>query len=91
MNREVLEHRLRQSFEGQDAEFRAVVRMAGDLSDSRQYRADEGTALSPEAIAAHLADAPDGTVADRWNWWMGALEHAYGGYVGFQVRAWKSE
>lgn len=91
MNREVLEQRLRQAFDGQPAEFRAVVRMAGDLSDSGQFRADEGTPLSPGTITAHLQDAPEGTVADRWNWWMGALEHAYGGYVQFQVRAWERE
>jgi len=91
MNREVLEHRLRQSFEGEDGEFRAVVRMAGDLSDSGSFREDVGGPLSPAEIADHLADAPDGSVADRWNWWMGALEHAYGGYVQFQVRAWESD
>ena len=91
MNREVLEHRLRQSFEGKDGEFRAVVRMAGDLSDSGSYREDTGSALSPGAVAEHLGDAPDGSVADRWNWWMGSLEHAFGGYVQFQVRAWSGE
>ena len=91
MNREVLEHRLRQAFEGEDGEFRAVVRMAGDLSDSGTFREDVGGPLSPAEIADHLADAPDGSVADRWNWWMGALEHAYGGYVQFQVRAWQRE
>lgn len=89
MNREVLEHRLRRTFEGQDAEFRAVVRMAGDLHDSGTYRSDSGVALTPGDIVEHLTDAPDGSVADRWNWWMGALEHAYGGYVTFQVRAWE--
>lgn len=24
--------------------------------------------------------------ATRWNWWLGALEAAYGGYREFQVR-----
>lgn len=91
MNREVLEHRLRQSFDGQPAEFRAVVRMAGDLHDAGTYREDSGSPLSPEELVEHLADAPDGTVADRWNWWMGALEFAYGGYLDFQVSAWERE
>jgi hypothetical protein len=26
-------------------------------------------------------------LASRWNWWLGALEVAYGGYAEFQVRA----
>ena len=89
MNREVLEHRLRQSFEGDPAEFRAVVRSAVDLSDSGKHRTDTGHALSPADVTGHLQDAPDGTVADRWNWWMGALEFAYGGYLDYQVRAWE--
>ena len=77
MNREVLEHRLRQAFEGEDGEFRAVVRMAGDLSDSGTFREDVGGPLSPAEIADHLADAPDGSVADRWNWWMGEIGRAH--------------
>ena len=91
MNREVLEHRLKQAFEGAEREFRAVVRMAGDLHDSGSYREDTGSSLSPEAVVEHLGDAPEDSVADRWNWWMGALEFAYGGYADFQVRAWESD
>ena len=38
--------------------------------------------------ARDLADAPDESgVADRWNWWLGALDAAYGGYREFEVRA----
>ena len=89
MNREVLEHRLRRSFDGDPGEFRAVVRMAGDLSDSGQYQSDSGSTLSPDDVVSHLQDAPSGSVADRWNWWMGALDFAYGGYLDFQVQAWE--
>ncbi|MFB6267395.1 MAG: hypothetical protein ABEI31_07030 [Halodesulfurarchaeum sp.] len=91
MNREVLEHRLERAFPGSAPERRAVSRMAADLHDSGMFREDEGHPLSPAVIVEHLRDAPDGRVADRWNWWMGALEHAHGGYVRFQVRAWERE
>ena len=89
MNRDVLDHRLRRAFDGEPGEFRAVVRMAGDLSDSGQYRADVGSRLSPDRIVEHLRESPDGSVSDRWNWWMGSLEYAFGGYTRFQVWAWE--
>lgn len=88
MNRAVLAYRLRQAFDGDEGEFRAVVRMAGDLGDAGQYRDHTGHALSPTTVVEHLRDAPPGSVAHKWNWWMGALEFAYGGYADFQVWAW---
>lgn len=91
MNREVLMLHLRQAFGGTPPERRAVARSAGDLSDSGQYRADQGHELTPETIIEHLADAPDDGPAARWNWWMGALDTAHGGYVRFRVEAWMTE
>ena len=91
MNREVLMLQLRQAFGGTPAERRAVARTAGDLADSGQYRDDEGHDLEPEAILEHLADAPDDGPAARWNWWMDALETAYGGYRHFRVEAWAAD
>lgn len=30
-------------------------------------------------------------LADRWNWWIGALELAHGGFERFAVRSWRAE
>jgi hypothetical protein len=30
-------------------------------------------------------------MAGRWNWWLGSLEVAYGGYEQFQVRRFAPE
>lgn len=86
MNRAVLEQRLRRSFDGGDEEFRVVARMAGDLSDSGAYAADQGHELTVHEVVGHLESAPRGDVVDRWNWWMGALAVAHGGYERFTVR-----
>ena len=75
-----------ETFGGDDAECRAVARHARDLADSGRYADDTGIELTPEHIVVQLADAPDGDPADRWNWWLGSLEYAYGGYAEFQVR-----
>lgn len=109
MNREELAAVLEERFAAGTGERRAVCRQAGDLADSGQYERDAGVALTPDAIARHLADAPDapdatvtpdppgppdasgGGLASRWNWWMGALEVAYGGYAAFQVRRFRGE
>jgi hypothetical protein len=38
-------------------------------------------------VIKHLGDAPDdSSLVDRWNWWLGALDVAYGGYDEFTVR-----
>jgi len=38
-------------------------------------------------VIDHLGDAPDGSsLVERWNWWLGALDAAYGDYDYFTVR-----
>ncbi|MES3516109.1 MAG: hypothetical protein PPP58_00430 [Natronomonas sp.] len=80
-------------FGGSDSERRAVARQARDLRDSGQYAEDVGTNLTVSLILSELTDAPeratDGGPASRWNWWIGSLEVAYGGYSRFQVRRWR--
>jgi hypothetical protein len=44
-----------------------------------------------DEIVENLQDAPDESVANRWNWWMGALEVAYGGYAEFQLRRYEKK
>lgn len=73
-------------FAGSDTERRAVARAAGDLADSGRYEADAGRELTVDEVLEHLADAPEESVASRWNWWVGSLELAYGDYGEFQVR-----
>lgn len=85
-----LERQLQEAYGGTDDESRVVVRQAVDLADSGVYASDVGTPLSNDLVIAELADAPDGTPADRWNWWMGALEVAYGGYAQFGVWQYRS-
>ncbi len=68
---------------------RVVARQASDLADSGHYETTVGTPLTAEIVLEELADAPDGTPADRWNWWIGALEIAYGGYSQFGVRQYQ--
>lgn len=84
-----LELRLRREFGGTVGESRVVVRQAVDLADSGRYETDVGPVLSNDVVIEELADAPSGTPADRWNWWMGALEAAYGGYGQFGIRRYQ--
>jgi len=84
-----LEVRLRQEFGGTSGESRVVVRQAVDLADSGQYEADTGTPLTTAFVLSELAEAPDGTPADRWNWWIGSLEVAHGGYERFGIRQYQ--
>ncbi|WP_114577436.1 hypothetical protein [Saliphagus sp. LR7] len=80
--------RLRREFGGTDGEVRVVARQAGDLLDSGRLGADRGHELTAKEILSHLRDAPAGSSpVERWNWWMGALEIAYGGYEQFTIRA----
>jgi len=79
---------LREEFDGDDAEYRVVARQARDLADAGAVAEDRGEPLTVAEVVRNLADAPEGsTVADRWNWWLGALDAAYGGYREFEVRA----
>lgn len=73
-------------FGGTPAERQVVARQARDLDDSGRAERDRGAPLTVEDVVANLADAPDGGPAERWNWWIGALEVAHGGYATFQVR-----
>ena len=91
VNREVLMLLLRQSFpDSTVAQRRVVAREAGDLADSGRYDADAGVALTPQAIVENLAEAPDDRdLVERWNWWMGALDLAHGGYDRFRVHRYE--
>jgi len=76
-----LESALEREFGGTTAERRAVARAARDLADSGQPSRDRGHALTVPGVTDHLGDAPDGSsLVERWNWWLGALDVAYGGY-----------
>ncbi|MFC4247272.1 hypothetical protein ACFOZ7_09725 [Natribaculum luteum] len=84
-----LESRLRREFGGSRGESHVVARQAVDLADAGQYEADVGTELTAAVVCEELADAPDGTPSDRWNWWIGSLELAFGGYEQFGVRRYR--
>lgn len=68
-------------------ERRVVVRQAMDLDDSGRFEADTGSTLTSSIVVRNLRDAPDKRLPERWNWWIGSLMVAYGGYERFQVRA----
>lgn len=92
MNRDVLKLLLKQAFGGTAPERRVVSRAAGDLADSGRFHADKGVRLTPQRIIENLAEAPeDSGLVDRWNWWIGALELAHGGYGEFLVREWADD
>ncbi|WIV67126.1 hypothetical protein [Natrialbaceae archaeon AArc-T1-2] len=84
-----LESRLRQEFGGSAGEARTVARQAVDLADAGRYVEDVGAKLTTDVVIEELADAPNGTPADRWNWWIGSLELAFGGYERFGVRRYR--
>ncbi|MFA9425749.1 hypothetical protein [Natronorubrum sp. A-ect3] len=86
---ERLESRLCEEFGGTTGESRVVVRQAVDLADSGRYQADVGATLTTDAVIEELSDAPDGTPPERWNWWIGSLELAYGGYGQFGIRQYR--
>jgi hypothetical protein len=74
------------TFGGSDAERRTVARQAADLAASGKHTRDRSHPLTADVVVHELADAREGSPAERWNWWMSALEVAYGGYEPFQVR-----
>jgi len=86
MERARLRRRLAAEFD--DEAVRTVVRAAGDLADSGQLATDAGYDLTADRVVEHLQDAPAAfTLAERWNWWVGSLELAYGpDYHQFRVR-----
>lgn len=73
-------------FGGSDAERRTVARQARDLADAGKLAADRGEPLTVATVLDELDDAPEGGPAERWNWWLGSLAIAYGGYERFGVR-----
>jgi hypothetical protein len=83
-----LETALDQTFDASPEERRVVARQARDFVTSGTPEADRGRPVSIGAIVGNLEDAPaESSLPERWNWWMGALEVAYGGYRQFQVIA----
>lgn len=86
MDRERLETELERAFGGTPAERRVVARQAADLADSGRAEADRGHPLTVGEVVEQLADAPDESLPSRWNWWLGSLDVAYGGYAEFQIR-----
>lgn len=92
LDADALARTLGDRFGGTDGERRVVVRQATDLADAGAHERDRGVPLTEAEIVSNLADAPaDSSLVDRWNWWMGALEAAYGGYEQFQVRRYRRE
>ena len=87
-----LKHTLTEEFGGSEAELRVVIRQAQDLVDADQIASDRGQQLTVDELVDHLEDAPDESdLIERWNWWMGALDVAYGGYERFSVRFVRDE
>jgi hypothetical protein len=89
VNREVLRLLLRQSFpDSTAAERRVVTRAAGDLADAERL-GEVDVGVTPQRVVDGLSDAPaDHGLVERWNWWMGALDVAHGGYERFVIRRW---
>ncbi|AGN02232.1 hypothetical protein L593_11435 [Salinarchaeum sp. Harcht-Bsk1] len=86
MHRPELASDLQSAFDADPDVARVVARAAGDLSDSGAYRDDVGSAIDGTLIVAELQDAPaDSDLVERWNWWIGSLELAYGDYEQFLV------
>jgi len=87
VDRERLERELADTFGGDTDTLRAVSRQARDLADSGRIGDDFGHELTVESVLDNLRDAPDDhTLAERWNWWVGSLDLAKGGYQRFHVR-----
>ena len=78
-------------FGGTEGERRTVARQASDLAASGKHAHDRSHPLTVDVVLEQLSDAREGSPADRWNWWMGALDVAYGGYGSFQVRRYPRE
>lgn len=92
MDRTELERELAETFGGEERVRRVVTRQARDLADSGRFEADHETELTVDVVVSNLADAPDDASLDeRWNWWMGSLHVAFGGYEPFRVQPWALE
>ncbi|WP_435123939.1 hypothetical protein [Halobaculum sp. D14] len=87
MDTRELKAALEREFDGDEPARRTVVRQARDLADSGKLADDRGQELTVDDVVSNMADAPDdNSVVERWNWWLGSLETAYGGYDRFTVR-----
>ena len=91
MNRARLEAALRETFDPAPGALRVVVRQATDLADAGRYEADTGDAFTADIVLEGLGDAPDEGLVERWNWWLGSLEFAYGDYAEFQVQGYRPD
>lgn len=92
MDLDELDAALAEAFDAGDGERRAVARMACDLADTGRYAETADHPLDPDAVVRNLADAPDEGLASKWNWWLGALEIAFGpGFAEFQVRRFETD
>jgi hypothetical protein len=86
VDRQELERVLSETFDEAGAAA-VVARQAGDMADGGQFDADFGGELTVETVVDNLQDAPDEySLAERWNWWLGALDLSHGGYTRFSVR-----
>lgn len=80
-----------EQFGGSRQERLAVARQARDLYDSGKVNESIDGTMTTTFLISELSDAPSGTPADRWNWWIGAMNLAYGNFSQFQVRQWKKK
>jgi len=86
VDRQELERTLCDSFDD-TVTASVVARQARDLSDSGRFDDDFDGELTVETVVENLQDAPEGySLAERWNWWLGALDLSHGGYARFSVR-----
>lgn len=86
---EEFERRLESEFGGDAGTRRVIARQVRDLADSGQFEADMGRDLTTDVVVENLRDAPkELDLPQKWNWWMGALELAYGGYERFRITRW---
>ena len=88
VERKQIAARLDEEFSHCNGAVRPVSRQARDLVDAGYVAEDLGYQLTPDAVVSNLQDAPDGyTLEERWNWWVGSLELAYGSrYSEFRVQ-----
>ena len=92
MDRDCLDRRLRQTFDASDGERRVVLREALDLHDDGRYADTHGAELTVEDVLDTHHEAPEDLgLVERWNWWVGALELAHGGYEAFRVRRYRED
>jgi hypothetical protein len=86
------EKRLDEEFDGNAGTRRVVARQARDLADSGQFEVHMDRELTAAVVVENLRDAPESlALPEKWNWWMGALELAYGGYDRFRVLRWTGQ